>query len=499
MHWIPLVLLALSSCLNLFFVFRLWHETNRGAQSSYESGFSSDLPLAKPEISLVKKPFTGGVELDHEGGFIIDHGGSKYVGKPSKELDAAWEELLSGLNIEIAHQDLDLSESTFRWPENGLYFSGLEVYHALHCLNRLRQAIYIEDYGYIFDRPGDPPLQHHVDHCINHIRQALQCQADLTPMEWKLEETWNNNIGGELKIITFDYLAELSFNCATLRMSYLKSNGLHYRIAWAAAAACLATIIFRALGYGETSLSIPSLIGTAVGSQTYLQTNATFECHHPKYSVEILSIDPFVLYINDFLSQEEIRYILDFIYEENRKLGSGDETVSVNERAPRFPWKEPLNVCLSQRMKSLLGNVQHIEIEPVRVIQYERNEKIQVHYDWFPETRNETGQKNTSARPNNRLGSILAYVDDDCEGGETYFPEVKSVAETADSEKFSISENCRGLLVKPKKGNAIFWNNLHANGSGDVRTAHAGMPVTRGTKVAINIWSYYFLDSPILG
>lgn len=87
-----------------------------------------------------------------------------------------------------------------------MYLSGLEVYHSLHCLvgilkafiftsqltrwfpqNRLRQAIYIDHYKYIFSRPDDPAFLDHVDHCINHIRQALQCQSDLTPMEWKLE------------------------------------------------------------------------------------------------------------------------------------------------------------------------------------------------------------------------------------------------------------------------------------------------------------------------
>ena len=26
------------------------------------------------------------------------------------------------------------------------------------------------------------------DHCIDHLRQTLQCRADLTPMEWQLED-----------------------------------------------------------------------------------------------------------------------------------------------------------------------------------------------------------------------------------------------------------------------------------------------------------------------
>ena len=156
-------------------------------------------------------------------------------------------------------------------------------------------------------------------------------------------------------------------------------------------------------------------------------------------------------------------------------------------------------MCLSQRMKSILGNVQHIETEPIRVVKYARDDKIQVHYDWFPLIRSETGLPHMPMRPNNRLGSIFAYVEDDCDGGETYFPDVNGVPENANSAKFSISENDKGLLVKPYRGNAVFWNNLYPNGSGDIRTAHAGMPVTRGTKIGINLWSYYFLDAPILG
>ena len=185
--------------------------------------------------------------------------------------------------------------------------------------------------------------------------------------------------------------------------------------------------------------------------------------------------------------------------EETGKLVSDLGSSSVNERSLRFSWRDQLNMCLSERMKALLGNIQHIETEPVRVVKYVDEEKLEVHYDWFPNTRSETGYPDMPARPNNRLGSIFAYIEDDCDGGETYFPDVKGVDESADGSKFSRSENGHGLLVKPRRGNAIFWNNLHPNGTGDPRTAHAGMPVTRGRKIGINIWSFYFLDSPVLG
>lgn len=36
--------------------------------------------------------------------------------------------------------------------------------------------------------------------------------------------------------------------------------------------------------------------------------------------------------------------------------------------------------------------------------------------------------------------------------------------------------------VFPKKGAAVYWLNLHANGTGDARTKHAGCPVLVGSK-----------------
>ncbi|KAK1994586.1 hypothetical protein LX36DRAFT_683582 [Colletotrichum falcatum] len=74
---------------------------------------------------------------------------------------------------------------TTRACKTGFYFTGLEVFHSLHCLNRLRQALY-PDYYDVFADPHDPSREDHIGHCINHLRQAIQCHSDLTPMEWKV-------------------------------------------------------------------------------------------------------------------------------------------------------------------------------------------------------------------------------------------------------------------------------------------------------------------------
>ncbi|KAI1164684.1 hypothetical protein F5B18DRAFT_231556 [Nemania serpens] len=158
---------------------------------SYENGFTLDLEAieapVKAEIEVIEKVYGGGVNLNSEGEFVADEEGHEYIGPPSKKVDDAWNRLLEGTNIDVSPDEADLSASTFRWPESGLYFTGLEVYHSLHCLNRLRQALYPDHYDHVFDSPSHPSRLDHISHCVNHIRQALQCHADLTPMEWRLD------------------------------------------------------------------------------------------------------------------------------------------------------------------------------------------------------------------------------------------------------------------------------------------------------------------------
>jgi hypothetical protein len=89
--------------------------------------------------------------LNSEGDFVTEQGGREYVGPPTPAVDEAWDTLLRGLsqqlgvgnknsysslglNLDFDKDEVDLAGSTFQWPESGHYFSGLDVYHSLHCL-----------------------------------------------------------------------------------------------------------------------------------------------------------------------------------------------------------------------------------------------------------------------------------------------------------------------------------------------------------------------------
>lgn len=45
------------------------------------------------------------------------------------------------------------------------------------------------------------------------------------------------------------------------------------------------------------------------------------------------------------------------------------------------------------------------------------------------------------------------------------------------------------VTFKPVVGSVVFWKNLLPDGQGDERTLHAGLPLTSGKKVGLNIWT----------
>jgi prolyl 4-hydroxylase len=97
----------------------------------------------------------------------------------------------------------------------------------------------------------------------------------------------------------------------------------------------------------------------------------------------------------------------------------------------------------------------------------------------------------------------MVWLGDQCEGGGTRFPRLekpKSEAwcrfiecgEDDNGDGSGADENDMGMGVtfKPMKGNAVYWENMKTDGMGYEESWHAGLPVTSGTKIGLNIWSW---------
>jgi len=101
------------------------------------------------------------------------------------------------------------------------YRAGVEVFHQLHCLNLLRQALYKDYYGQkelggdVGDADGSEDLLGHVgtwepvvsvvgkltlwlDHCLEALRQNLMCHGDVSVFTFKkFPELADQGIEGE--------------------------------------------------------------------------------------------------------------------------------------------------------------------------------------------------------------------------------------------------------------------------------------------------------------
>ena len=123
-------------------------------------------------------------------------------------------------------------------------------------------------------------------------------------------------------------------------------------------------------------------------------------------------------------------------------LGVYSENVAVN--------------ALNRRIAALSGT-RIDQGEPLQVLRYRPGGEYKPHMDALP------------AEPNQRVLTVLVYLSDDYEGGETFFPG-------------------DGLSFRGGTGDALLFRNSGPDGRPDPLSLHAGLPVTRGTKYLASRW-----------
>lgn len=112
--------------------------------------------------------------------------------------------------------------------------------------------------------------------------------------------------------------------------------------------------------------------------------------------------------------------------------------------------------ALNRRIAALSGT-RLDQGEPLQLLRYRPGGEYKPHLDALP------------AEPNQRVLTVLVYLSDDYEGGETDFPHL-------------------GLSHRGRTGDALLFRNAGADGRADPLSLHAGLPVKRGTKYLASRW-----------
>jgi prolyl 4-hydroxylase len=224
-------------------------------------------------------------------------------------------------------------------------------------------------------------------------------------------------------------------------------------------------------------------------------------CRFPKRAV-FLHQDPKLVLVPQFLTKTELA----------RLLASADSHRAVFQRSQvdthqnttlNVPYRTSRSAALPEdsvvrRVIRRAADILHVfpsQFESPQLVRYEAGQEFKTHHDAAtlmfldpePEPQHRDDEHETVCRPfvlqispllPKRLWTCLIYLTSqqgEDQGGETIFPLLD-------------------ISVRPQAGAALFWNNFtapeqpHRPDRPDPRVVHGGQRLSRGLKLAINLW-----------
>lgn len=172
--------------------------------------------------------------------------------------------------------------------------------------------------------------------------------------------------------------------------------------------------------------------------------------------------EPLILILEDVLSAEECDALIASASErmQRARIGGTHTLSDIRTSSSMFfeegenEWIQTIEARLSELMQ-----VPAMNAEPLQVLHYRPGEQYQSHFDYFT----------NESVSNNRISTLIMYLNDVEEGGETYFPSLQ-------------------LSVAPKKGSAVYFEYFYNEERLNELTLHAGNPVVTGEKWVATQW-----------
>ena len=180
---------------------------------------------------------------------------------------------------------------------------------------------------------------------------------------------------------------------------------------------------------------------------------------------EVASDEPHIVRFSNFLTPEECAYLADAaepLFEPahtyNEQTGEDFRNPVRTSDTAAFPWvgENPAVHAINRRIAAA-SKTDVMQGEPLQVLRYQPGQEYKPHIDAIP------------GLDNQRIATMLIYLNDGFEGGETHFIDV-------------------GLTVAARRGDAILFRNVTEDGRPNPAVIHAGLPVRSGVKLLASRW-----------
>jgi prolyl 4-hydroxylase len=195
-----------------------------------------------------------------------------------------------------------------------------------------------------------------------------------------------------------------------------------------------------------------------------------------KFEVGRLSSTPEISLFRDFLSADECRYLIDVAAPAFRPATVGHVGGNMVRQiitqirtcdVAAFPWvaENPVIHAINRRIAAASGTAAEWG-EPLQILRYRPGQEFKPHRDCTEDVENQ------------RVFTMLIYLNDAYSGGETEFLET-------------------GLKIRGEAGDALLFRNAGDDGTPDLSTLHAGLPVTSGEKLLASRWIHQKRFGPV--
>eukprot|EP00927_Polykrikos_kofoidii_P081255 TRINITY_DN7849_c0_g1_i1.p1 TRINITY_DN7849_c0_g1~~TRINITY_DN7849_c0_g1_i1.p1 ORF type:complete len:1149 (-),score=147.15 TRINITY_DN7849_c0_g1_i1:358-3804(-) len=196
---------------------------------------------------------------------------------------------------------------------------------------------------------------------------------------------------------------------------------------------------------------------------------------------------PQLTLIQDFLLDDEIDHVISIASAgfEPSIVNEGEGHKTVTYRTSETSWipdnsEDAIISSILERIALITGlslaSAEHLQVAHYRSDNLGRYEP---HLDWGTDTvvSRDRDKTQRGLQTGARMATFLMYLNDVSEGGGTTF----------------VRQN---ISIKPHKGSALLWYNLHPSAEGDILVRHGACPVEAGEKYIMTKWIHELENEP---
>lgn len=174
--------------------------------------------------------------------------------------------------------------------------------------------------------------------------------------------------------------------------------------------------------------------------------------------------EPLIVVLGNVLSEEECDELIRLSQDRLQRSKIGDTREINNLRTSNsmfFQESENETITRIEHRVSQIMNIPIVNGEGLQILNYQIGQEYKPHFDYF-----DSGKKAVS---NPRISTLVMYLNDVEQGGETIFPKLN-------------------FSVCPQKGMAVYFEYFYNDQALNELTLHAGAPVVIGEKWAATQW-----------